>query len=74
MEWMNFKVTLLVVYMQQIQPDTSKKATLRTFTYEDLSHFITSLGKVKYWSKQNGVMNLEFGRGISMKAWEHLQQ
>lgn len=70
---MNFKVTLLVAYMQQIQPDMSEKAPFRTFSHEDLSHFITSLDRVKYWTKQKGVMNLEFGRGISITAWEQLQ-
>lgn len=38
--------------------DMSKTVTLRTFRYEDLSHFTISLSKVKYWSKQKGEVNL----------------
>lgn len=72
MEEMNSKMTLLAAYMQQIQPDVSEKATFTTHRHEDFSHFITSLGKVKYWSRQKVVMNLEFGRELSTTSWEQL--
>lgn len=74
MEWMCFKVMLLGVSMHQIQLNISKTTTLRNLQIWRSWSLHHLLSKVKYWSKQKRVVNLELvGKGISIIARGQLE-